>query len=35
MAETPDNAAVPGAGHNDLVQIMGPSYGTEVAAWLA
>ena len=26
---------VPGAGHNDLVQVMGPSYGTEVAAWLA
>ncbi|PYQ45472.1 MAG: alpha/beta hydrolase [Acidobacteria bacterium] len=25
---------VPGAGHNDLVQAMGPSYGTEVAAWL-
>jgi fermentation-respiration switch protein FrsA (DUF1100 family) len=26
---------VPGAGHNDLVQVMGPSYGTEVASWLA
>ena len=26
---------VPGVGHNDLVQAMGPSYGTEVAAWLA
>jgi len=25
---------VPGAGHNDLVQAMGPSYGTEVAGWL-
>ena len=25
---------VPGAGHNDLVQSMGPSYGTEVAGWL-
>ena len=25
---------VPGAGHNDLVQRMGPSYGTEVAGWL-
>ena len=25
---------VPGAGHNDLVETMGPSYGTEVAAWL-
>jgi fermentation-respiration switch protein FrsA (DUF1100 family) len=26
---------VPGVGHNDLVQAMGPSYGSEVAAWLA
>ena len=25
---------VPGAGHNDLVQAMGPSYGTEVAGWV-
>ena len=25
---------VPGAGHNDLVRSMGPSYGTEVAGWL-
>jgi fermentation-respiration switch protein FrsA (DUF1100 family) len=25
---------VPGAGHNDLVQVMGASYGTEVASWL-
>jgi fermentation-respiration switch protein FrsA (DUF1100 family) len=25
---------VPGAGHNDLVHSMGPSYGTEVAGWL-
>ncbi len=25
---------VPGAGHNDLVQAMGASYGTEVAGWL-
>jgi fermentation-respiration switch protein FrsA (DUF1100 family) len=25
---------VPGAGHNDLVQAMGASYGTEVADWL-
>jgi uncharacterized protein len=25
---------VPGAGHNDLVDVMGESYGTEVASWL-